>query len=270
MAGPVLQPVPRQLRAGPRRLRLRHAVRLRPGADQPVRRLVQFGQLRRARRSCRTTRTPGRSSRRSCTTRPKAAAPSTGTIYWQANKGWPSLLWNLYNTDGDQAGSFFGAKKANEPLHVLYGYDDGTVTVDNLGGASPGRAVRRVEGLRPGRQRARRPAGGRRQPGQPAGAQADVLTPKVPAATAPPAAAQTYFVELLLRQGGTVVDRNVYWLLDPAGRGRLGRDAGQPAGDDDPVRRPAGAALAAGQQHPGGRSRPGGSPVPTAPTGWPR
>ncbi|HEX9622749.1 MAG TPA: beta-mannosidase, partial [Streptosporangiaceae bacterium] len=27
--------------------------------------------------------------------------PSTGTIYWQMNKGWPSLLWNLYGSDGD-------------------------------------------------------------------------------------------------------------------------------------------------------------------------
>src|SRR6266567_1478454 len=28
--------------------------------------------------------------------------PSTGTISWQMNKGWPSLLWQLYNSDGDQ------------------------------------------------------------------------------------------------------------------------------------------------------------------------
>src|SRR5215469_16501352 len=34
--------------------------------------------------------------------------PSTGTIYWQMNKGWPSLLWYLYNNDGDQAGAYFG------------------------------------------------------------------------------------------------------------------------------------------------------------------
>jgi hypothetical protein len=33
----------------------------------------------------------------------KADAPSTGTIYWQATKGWPSLLWNLYNLDSDTA-----------------------------------------------------------------------------------------------------------------------------------------------------------------------
>jgi hypothetical protein len=45
--------------------------------------------------------------------------PSTGTIYWQMNKGWPSLLWNLYGSDGDQAGSYVGAQEANRPLHAL-------------------------------------------------------------------------------------------------------------------------------------------------------
>jgi exo-1,4-beta-D-glucosaminidase len=40
----------------------------------------------------------------------------------------------------------------------------------------------------------------------------NLLRPAVPAATHPPATAQTYFVELLLRRGGQVVDRNVYWL----------------------------------------------------------
>ena len=62
--------------------------------------------------------------------------PSTGTIYWQMNKGWPSLLWNLYNSDGDQAGSYFGTQEANRPLHALYALDNGTVTLDNLGGQS--------------------------------------------------------------------------------------------------------------------------------------
>jgi exo-1,4-beta-D-glucosaminidase len=61
--------------------------------------------------------------------------PSTGIVYWQLNKGWPTLLWSLYNQDFDQAGSYFGAKKANEALHVLYAYDNGSVTVDNLTGA---------------------------------------------------------------------------------------------------------------------------------------
>ena len=68
-------------------------------------------------------------------------------MYWQLNKGWPTLLWDLYNHDYDQAGSYFGAKKANEPVHVLYTYDDGTVSVDNLAGGSAARPVGRVEGI---------------------------------------------------------------------------------------------------------------------------
>jgi len=68
--------------------------------------------------------------------------PSTGTVYWQLNKGWPTMLWDLYNYDYDEAGAYFGAKKANEDLHVLYAYDTGTVTIDNLTGVSqPGLSV---------------------------------------------------------------------------------------------------------------------------------
>ncbi len=44
------------------------------------------------------------------------------------------------------------------------------------------------------------------------GVATDVLHPSVPAATTPPATPKTYFVELLLRRHGAVVDRNVYWL----------------------------------------------------------
>jgi exo-1,4-beta-D-glucosaminidase len=40
----------------------------------------------------------------------------------------------------------------------------------------------------------------------------NVLRPKVPAATLPPARARVYFVELVLSRHGTVLDRNVYWL----------------------------------------------------------
>jgi exo-1,4-beta-D-glucosaminidase len=138
--------------------------------------------------------------------------PSTGTDYWQLNKGWPSLLWDLYNYDYDEAGSYFGAKKANEDLHVLYAYDTGQVTVDNLTGVSqPGLSVQsRVYSLS-GQvlDNQNTTASLTLEPQQ---VRNGVLTPKVPAVTTPPAPATTYFVELILRQHGVVVDRNVYWL----------------------------------------------------------
>jgi exo-1,4-beta-D-glucosaminidase len=140
-----------------------------------------------------------------------ATAPSTGLVYWQLNKGWPSLLWDLYNYDYDQAGSYFGAKKANEPLHVLYTYDDGTVSVDNLGNADEhGLSVESKVYSLGGKLLDDQTANGVSVGGQ--GVSQSVLHPDVPAATTPPTPAQTYFVELLLTHDGQVVDRNVYWL----------------------------------------------------------
>ncbi|HEX3490279.1 MAG TPA: hypothetical protein VHU92_13085, partial [Streptosporangiaceae bacterium] len=130
---------------------------------------------------------------------------------WQLNKGWPTMLWDLYNYDYDEAGAYFGAKKANEDLHVLYAYDTGTVTVDNLTGVNqPGLSVQsRVYDLS-GQVLDRQTASDLSV--TPQGVQNNVLTPHVPAATTPPAPAKTYFIELTLRQHGVVVDRNVYWM----------------------------------------------------------
>ncbi|HUA31675.1 MAG TPA: hypothetical protein VMC03_22545 [Streptosporangiaceae bacterium] len=137
--------------------------------------------------------------------------PSTGTDYWQLNKGWPTLLWDLYNADYDQAGAYFGAKKANEDLHVLYAYDTGQVAVDNLSGNSQqGLSVESKVYNLGGHVLADQTASGIAVGSQ--GVRTGVLHPSVPATTTPPAPAQTYFVELILRQHGTVVDRNVYWL----------------------------------------------------------
>ena len=140
-----------------------------------------------------------------------SSAPSTGVVYWQLNKGWPTLLWDLYNYDYDQAGSYFGAKKANELLHVLYTYDDGTVSVDNLSGqAAHGVSVEAKVYGTDGTVLDDQTAHGLSVPSQ--GVAGKVLHPVVPAATTPPTPAQTYFVELLLTHHGQVVDRNVYWL----------------------------------------------------------
>ncbi|HEX9066371.1 MAG TPA: beta-mannosidase [Streptosporangiaceae bacterium] len=137
--------------------------------------------------------------------------PSTGTIYWQLNKGWPSLLWTLYNSDGDQPGSYFGVREANQTLHALYALDNGTVTVDNLGGAAvSGLSVEARVYSTAGALLDDKTASNISLASQQV--RTGVLTPVVPAQTSPPTQAQTYFVELLLRNSaGTVIDRNVYW-----------------------------------------------------------
>ncbi len=56
---------------------------------------------------------------------------STGVIQWMLNNAWPSLIWHLYDYYLVPAGGYFGTKKATEPVHVQYSYDDNSVAVIN-------------------------------------------------------------------------------------------------------------------------------------------
>jgi exo-1,4-beta-D-glucosaminidase len=56
---------------------------------------------------------------------------STGVIQWMLNNAWPSIIWNLYDYYLVPSGAYFGTKKACEPLHVQYSYDDNSVAVVN-------------------------------------------------------------------------------------------------------------------------------------------
>ena len=56
---------------------------------------------------------------------------STGLIQWMLNNAWPSVVWHLYDYFLQPAGGYFGTKKACEPLHVQYSYDNRSVNVVN-------------------------------------------------------------------------------------------------------------------------------------------
>jgi len=56
---------------------------------------------------------------------------STGVIQWMLNNAWPSMIWHLFDYNFDAGGGYFGAKKACEPLHIQYSYDDRSVVVVN-------------------------------------------------------------------------------------------------------------------------------------------
>jgi len=56
---------------------------------------------------------------------------STGVIQWMLNNAWPGLIWHLYDWYLRPGGGYFGTKKANEPLHVQYSYDDQSIVVVN-------------------------------------------------------------------------------------------------------------------------------------------
>jgi exo-1,4-beta-D-glucosaminidase len=135
-----------------------------------------------------------------------AAKPSTGVIYWMLNNAWPSLHWHLYDYFLNPAGAYFGAKKANEPVHIQYSYDthaivlvnhtltdehglQASIRVRNLDGSV--RYERRLQGIdlagNSTRQLATLPSLG------------DLSS--------------TYFIELEMASvAGKPIDRNVYWL----------------------------------------------------------
>jgi hypothetical protein len=133
------------------------------------------------------------------------ANPSTGLIYWQMNKAWPSLQWELYGYDLDQAGVFFGAKKSGEPVHVMYSYDNGSVKVVNLTNETQRglKAKARVIDIG-GKVLASTKA---TVPSLASQDVEEVLRPAVPAKIS-----RTYFLELTLSRGSRLVSRNVYWL----------------------------------------------------------
>jgi len=68
---------------------------------------------------------------------------ATGVIQWMLNNAWPSMIWHLYDHYLRPGGGYYGTKKACEPLHVQFSYDDRSVVVVNDAlAAHPGLTVR--------------------------------------------------------------------------------------------------------------------------------
>jgi exo-1,4-beta-D-glucosaminidase len=137
-----------------------------------------------------------------------SSKPSTGVVHWMLNSGWTSLHWQLMDRYLDQGGAYFGAKKANEPLHIQYSYDDRSVVVVNNRHASVSGLTARVTLFdTAGTQRYDRTATGVTLRGD--GARRTALT--VPSSVR--GLSTTYLARLVLRDaGGREVSRNVYWL----------------------------------------------------------
>jgi exo-1,4-beta-D-glucosaminidase len=130
---------------------------------------------------------------------------ATGVIQWMLNNAWPSMIWHLYDYYLRPGGSYFGAKKACEPVHVQYAYDDRSVVVVNstLASFSGMKVTARVFDLASKEKLARSEA-------VDVGPDASV---KVFALPEPTGLTPTYFVALRLDDAaGRTVSRNVYWL----------------------------------------------------------
>ncbi|MGW2744048.1 glycoside hydrolase family 2 protein [Streptomyces sp. NPDC001450] len=143
-----------------------------------------------------------------------SSKPATGMIYWMFNSGWTSLHWQLMDRYLDQGGAYFGAKKANEPLHVQYSYDDRSVVVVNNRHTSAGGLTARATLFNPdGTQKYDKTVTGMTVNGD--GAHGTALT--LPASVS--GLSSTYLLRLTLTGAdGREVSRNVYWLSTKADR----------------------------------------------------
>jgi len=130
---------------------------------------------------------------------------ATGVIQWMLNNAWPSMIWHLYDYYLRPGGGYFGTKKACEPLHVQYSYDDRSVVVvnDTLRDAKGLKISASVLDLNLAPTFTRDAV-------VDVGADAVVRAFELP----PPAGlTPTYFVRLTLHgSAGALVSRNFYWL----------------------------------------------------------
>jgi len=135
-----------------------------------------------------------------------AAKPATGVIYWMLNNAWPSLHWHLYDYYMNPAGAYYGAKKANEPLHIQYSYDSKSIVLVN-------HALDDAHGLQ-ARIRVRNLDGSVRYEKRLQGI--DLTgnhTRQLETLPAIAGLSPTYFIELeLTSSDDKPVSRNVYWL----------------------------------------------------------
>jgi exo-1,4-beta-D-glucosaminidase len=133
---------------------------------------------------------------------------STGVIQWMLNNAWPSMIWHLYDYYLRPGGSYFGVKRACEPLHVQYSYDDRSIMVVNsYYRAFPNlKVTAKVYALDMTEKFAKQIMV---SVGEDSSTRVFTL-PEIEGLQG------TYFLDLRIDNGGTLASRNFYWLSTQA------------------------------------------------------
>jgi exo-1,4-beta-D-glucosaminidase len=134
---------------------------------------------------------------------------STGVIQWMLNNAFTEMIWHLYDSYLVAGGGYYGSKKACEPLHIMYSYNDGSIwVVNSLYVASPSLQVQvfmyNIDATLKYNHSAQV------TPLDADSARQILVLPTVNSLTS------TYFLQLLLSNGGTLVSNNFYWLSTTA------------------------------------------------------
>ncbi len=130
---------------------------------------------------------------------------ATGVIQWMLNNAWPSMIWHLYDYYLRPGGGYFGAKRAMEALHPVYGYDDHSIWLvssqyDDAKGLKLTAKIYNLDMSEKFNQQSTVDA--------PADSTAKVFTLPDVSGLSP-----TYFLELRLEDSvGKLVGSNFYWL----------------------------------------------------------
>jgi len=56
---------------------------------------------------------------------------ASGILLWMSHPAWPSMVWQTYSWDYETFGSYFGSKKACEPIHIQMNQHNNKVVVIN-------------------------------------------------------------------------------------------------------------------------------------------
>jgi len=134
---------------------------------------------------------------------------STGVIQWMLNNAWPSLIWHLYDYYLVPAGGYFGTKKAMEPVHVQYSYDDNSIVVVNS-------TYEALAGMKVSAKTFNIDAAEKASKEEALDVAADSST-KVFELPKADGISKTYFLKLQLKDAaGKLVSENFYWLSTKA------------------------------------------------------
>ncbi len=128
----------------------------------------------------------------------------SGGLIWMSHPAWPSLICQLYDYYLNPTAAYFGARKGNEPLHILWDAFTNQVKVGNNTG-SDFRNLRaeawvyNLDGTERSHQQAEVNSGA-------GGIATDCFTVNLPENLTP-----VYLLKLRLTNGGNTVSENLYW-----------------------------------------------------------
>ncbi|MGB6469714.1 MAG: LamG-like jellyroll fold domain-containing protein [Candidatus Acidiferrales bacterium] len=145
-------------------------------------------------------------------------APNSGRMLWMTQPAWPSTMWQIFDHDYDTQASYYGVKKACEPIHVQLDLSNYEVAVVNttttpITGLSLDASVFSLGNKLLLHHQEQKDAA------------ADAATDGFKLDLASVMASDTVLVKLELRgAGGEIVSRNLYWLAaESAGYRELDR-----------------------------------------------